>query len=47
MNTAHHGEPAAQEQLSNEGKHALPFPVLSERQISAFLMDNSVPFKSL
>lgn len=37
-------ERAAQEQHSNKGKHSLPFPVLSTRQISAFRTDNSAPF---
>ena len=35
---------ATQEQHSNKGKHSLPFPVLSTRQISAFRTDNSAPF---
>lgn len=37
-------ELAAQEHHSNKGKHSLPFPLLSTRQIFAFRTDNSAPF---
>lgn len=37
-------ELATQNQHSTEGKHSLPFPVLSTRLISASRTDNSAPF---